>query len=492
MVTRILIVEDSPTDREILRYLLEDQFKSEAKFREASSLATAFRYLELGNIDCVVLDLQLPDSAGRETFQKINERFPDIPTIVMTHNKDRALAIDMIKMGAADYVLKDYTNPEDIFRRIIFAVEKHHRSVRMPAEKVQTVQQRLRAAFDDSFVAQIIISPEGSIQEANYQACRVLHRSREELCKLHHRDITTDDGFRSFDGLAQKLDKDRLVNWQTEQKYLRSNGFIFWANVSVAAIRKDGHAVALLLQLQDITELRRAEEALQRNNDDLEQFVYIASHDLREPLTAVAGYAGLLTRRLGSKLDEECAHFLNEILDSAKRMEQKIDDLLSFSRAGRSGVIQGTFHLGSAIEEARRNLVRRIEESSAVFEVQDDLPTLQGDRGLIAQVFQNLFSNSIKYRGVQPPQISIQAELYDDNFWLITVKDNGIGFEMQHKDRIFGVFQRLYTVEEYPGTGIGLAIAKKIVERHQGRIWTLSVPKQGSTFFFTLPSAPQT
>jgi PAS domain S-box-containing protein len=354
------------------------------------------------------------------------------------------------------------------------------------------VEDRLRAAFDDSFVAQIILSPSGEIQEVNYQACRVLHRSREELCKLHHRDITTDEGLELFEGLAQNFDKKHLVNWQTEQKYLRSNGFIFWANVSVSAIRKNQQIVGLLLQLQDITELRRAEGALQRNNEDLEQFVYIASHDLREPLTSVAGYAGLLTRRLGDKLDDEEKHYLSEILDSAKRMEQKIDDLLSFSRAGRSGVIQGTFHLGAAIEEARRNLVRRIEEASALFEVQDDLPNLQGDRGLIAQVFQNLFSNSIKYHGTETPRISIQAELYDDNFWLITVKDNGIGFDMQHKDRIFGVFQRLYTIEEYPGTGIGLAIAKKIVERHLGRIWTLSSPGKGSAFFFTLPSAPQT
>jgi len=354
------------------------------------------------------------------------------------------------------------------------------------------VETRLRAAFDDSFVAQIILSPSGDIREVNHQACRVLHRSREDLCKLHHQDITADEGQELFEGLALKFNEHHLVNWQTEQKYLRSNGFIFWANVSVSAIRKDKQVVGLLLQLQDITELRRAEGDLQRNNDDLEQFVYIASHDLREPLTSVAGFASLLRRRFGDRFDDEGNHYLNEILDSAKRMEQKIDDLLEFSRAGRSGVIQGTFHLGAAIEEARRNLVRRIEESSATFEIQDDLPTLQGDRGLIAQVFQNLFSNSIKYKGGDPPRISVQAELYDDNFWLITVKDNGIGFDMQHKDRIFAVFQRLYTVEEYPGTGIGLAIAKKIVERHQGRIWTLSASGKGSSFLFTLPSAPQT
>jgi DNA-binding NarL/FixJ family response regulator len=145
MVMRILIVEDSPNDRELLRYLLEDQFQNEAKFREANNLATAFRYLEQGNIDCILLDLQLPDSAGKETFQKINDRFPDIPTVVMTHNKDRTLALDMIKMGAADYVLKDFTNPDDIFRRITFAVEKHIRTIRMTPEKVQTVRQLDRA-----------------------------------------------------------------------------------------------------------------------------------------------------------------------------------------------------------------------------------------------------------------------------------------------------------------------------------------------------------
>jgi DNA-binding NarL/FixJ family response regulator len=145
MVMRILIVEDSPTDRELLRYLLEDQFQSEAKFREASNLATAFRYLEQGNIDCILLDLQLPDSAGKETFGRINERYPDIPTVVMTHNKDRTLALDMIKMGAADYVLKDFTNPDDIFRRISFAIEKHTRTVRMAPEKVQAVHQLERA-----------------------------------------------------------------------------------------------------------------------------------------------------------------------------------------------------------------------------------------------------------------------------------------------------------------------------------------------------------
>jgi DNA-binding NarL/FixJ family response regulator len=142
---RILIVEDSPTDRQLLKYLLEDRFKDQAKFREASNLETAFKYLDTGTIDCVVLDLQLPDSAGKETFEKLIERFPDVPVIIMTHSKDRDLAIEMIRLGAADYIIKAGTNEEDIFRRIVFAVEKHTRSVRMPRDKVKEVHKIERA-----------------------------------------------------------------------------------------------------------------------------------------------------------------------------------------------------------------------------------------------------------------------------------------------------------------------------------------------------------
>lgn len=145
---KILIVEDSPTDRDLLKYLLEDQFQNEAKFREASNLETALKYLIAGNIDCVILDLQLPDSVGRETFDKIYDRHPDVPIIVMTHNKDRDIAVEMIKAGAADYILKNYTNPEDIFNRIIFAVEKHRRTVRVSPEKASVVHHLERSRAD--------------------------------------------------------------------------------------------------------------------------------------------------------------------------------------------------------------------------------------------------------------------------------------------------------------------------------------------------------
>lgn len=220
---------------------------------------------------------------------------------------------------------------------------------------------------------------------------------------------------------------------------------------------------------------------------DLEQFSYLASHDLREPLMGLAGFASLLQKRYSGAIDAQGQHFLEQIIDGAKRMETKLDDLLAFSRAGRTSTA-GAFPLGTAVEEAQRLLVRKISETQADISVVDPLPVVSGDRSMLAQVFQNLFSNSIKYRRKdQKPVISVKAEATEDEYCTIAVQDNGIGFDMRHHDRIFGIFQRLYTVEQYPGTGIGLALVKKIVERQGGKVWAESVPGQGTTFFLKLP-----
>lgn len=232
-------------------------------------------------------------------------------------------------------------------------------------------------------------------------------------------------------------------------------------------------------------------QRVQQLEEDLEQFAYLASHDLREPLMGLAGFATLLQKRCEGQIDENCQHFLEQIIDGSKRMERKLDDLLAFSRAGKA-TLSGSFPLGAAIQEARRSLVRKIAESGAVLHIEDDLPVIKGDRSLMAQVFQNLISNSIKYRKKgEEPHIWIESRPHDECQCIVAVRDNGIGFDMRHQKRIFGVFQRLYTVEQYPGTGIGLAIAKKVVERHGGRIWTQSEPNKGAIFFFTLPTASQ-
>lgn len=245
--------------------------------------------------------------------------------------------------------------------------------------------------------------------------------------------------------------------------------------------------------VRDVTDEFENQQRLQRTNTwlvsankSLEEFVYIASHDLREPLTGIAGYAELVRKRYSDKIDERGQHFLSSIVEQAKRLESKIDDLLQLSRAG-GGKPNGLFPLNAAVEEARKALSVRIRETQAVIEVASDLPSVRGNRSEIAQVFQNLLSNALKYcKPGTIPHVRIAARLTPQG-WEIQVTDDGIGFDMAHADRIFGVFQRLYTSEQYPGTGIGLAIVKKIVDKHGGSVKAQSSPNMGATFTFILP-----
>lgn len=264
-------------------------------------------------------------------------------------------------------------------------------------------------------------------------------------------------------------------------------------------VSEEGHPVEVTGFFLDLTEsiqqkrnLERQQQQLVEANESLEQFVYIASHDLREPLVGLAGYSNLVQRRYADKLDDAGKGYLKKIGEACKNMEHKIDDLLELSRAGR-GTPTGTFPLGTAVEQAKRSLSGPIGHTSAEIEF-GELPVVRGDRGQIAQVFQNLFSNSMKYRKKdEKPVIHVTANTFeeDPSRWLIAVRDNGLGFDMRHAERIFGVFQRLYTFEEYPGTGIGLALVKKIVEHHDGQVWAESEPNCGSTFYLTL-AKPET
>lgn len=256
---------------------------------------------------------------------------------------------------------------------------------------------------------------------------------------------------------------------------------------TVVAIVRD-----ITVEARHETELSEQKRCLEEANVSLEQFVYLASHDLREPLSGVAGYATLLQKRYAYALDPNAAHFVEMIVEGTKNMETKIDGLLSLSRINK-GVLTGVFPLGAAIDSARRCLVGPLQKVEADFRVPLTTPMVRGDRGQIAQVFQNLFSNSIKYRNEAESKLIVEVSVEEcpesPNMLKVSVKDNGIGFDMKHADRIFGVFQRLYTMHQYPGTGIGLAIVKKIVERHGGKVWPESEPGKGATFFFTVPKA---
>ncbi|GAB1538931.1 hypothetical protein NUACC21_15960 [Scytonema sp. NUACC21] len=233
--------------------------------------------------------------------------------------------------------------------------------------------------------------------------------------------------------------------------------------------------------------LQELNTELQRSNQELEQFAYIASHDLQEPLRAVAGYTQLLAEEYQNILDETAQEYIAYTIDGATRMRQLIQDLLAYSRVGTKGKAFTPTDCNVVVTQALNNLQVLTAENNANISY-NSLPTVTADRTQMVQLFQNLIANAIKFRREETPKIQIRAELQGEE-WLFSITDNGIGIKSQYLERIFQIFQRLHTRKEVPGTGIGLAICKKIVERHHGRIWAESEPGVGTTFYFTIPTA---
>ncbi len=248
-------------------------------------------------------------------------------------------------------------------------------------------------------------------------------------------------------------------------------------------------AATELERQQAEVELQQQKADLARSNAELQQFAYVASHDLQEPLRMVTSYLELLERRYKGQLDPKADQFINYAVDGAVRMQTLINALLTYSRVGSTTPSDEAVDLAGVLQDVLSNLQVTIAKNNAIV-IHDPLPQVQGDRSQLIQLLQNLISNGIKFRREDTPHIHIGVKRLSDK-WLFSIRDNGIGIEVQYRDRIFIIFQRLHHQAEYPGTGIGLSICKKIVERHGGTLWMESQPDQGSTFYFTLPLIPQ-
>ncbi len=301
-------------------------------------------------------------------------------------------------------------------------------------------------------------------------------------------------------GVRETLDmhlEGRTPLYQAEYRLRTKAGGWKWILDTGKVLIRDaaGNALRIVGIHQDITARKEAEKQLaryaadlQRSNEELEQFAYVVSHDLQEPVRIVESYLGLLTRRYESELDTEAATYIQQAQESAERMQQMIRALLNLSRVGRQEQDLAPTDVEAVLERTLRALQRAVEEAGAEV-THDPLPTVMADEAQLGPVFQNLIANALKFRreGVAP-RVHVSARR-DEETWLFAVADNGIGIDLQQADRIFEIFQRLHTWEEYPGTGIGLALARKIIERHGGRIWVESEPGEGTTFYFTLPVA---
>jgi signal transduction histidine kinase len=362
---RVLVLEDNPLDAALaLRALRKDGFDVTADIvQDESAFTTALR---THTPEIVLADYNLPGWKGMEALSVLRREGLDIPMILVSGALGDVTAVECIKQGATDYVLKDgLARLPEVIRRALR--EKHERGLRLQGEA----------------------------------------------------------------DLARKVDE------------------------------------------------------LARSNADLEQFAYVASHDLQEPLRMVTAYTQLLGERYRGKLDENADKFIGYASEGALRMQVLIQDLLAFSRVGRSGGSPMQVDCDAVMEEVLQTLASSILESGAAV-THGELPKVRGDRTQLAQLFQNLIGNAIKFRGKDAPVVSIHSEK-EGQHWLFRVSDNGIGIAPEHMDNIFVVFQRLHARNEYPGNGIGLAICKKIVERQGGKIWVESQHERGCTFKFTLP-----
>ncbi len=321
----------------------------------------------------------------------------------------------------------------------------------------------------------IYISP-SAISVLGYQRAEILEHSAIDI--IHPDDV---DLVRAA---IVEMRVKGMVRIEHRVRHRRGN-YLWMETVAKPLFDEQGSINGAILSTRDISQRKIVEEELARSNAELQQFAYVASHDLQEPLRMVASYVQLLERRYKGKLDADADEFIGFAVDGATRMKVLINDLLTYSRVGSSNRVYTPVALAGVVKKSLQQLQLAVEDSGAVLDM-DELPTVAGDETQLLQLFQNLIGNALKFHGKNPPQVQVSAVRSGD-FWQLGIHDNGIGIDKQYMERIFIMFQRLHTKTQYPGTGIGLAVCKKIVERHGGRIWVDSPATGGSVFYFTLP-----
>jgi PAS domain S-box-containing protein len=484
---RILLADDNPDMRAYVRRLLGRTHVIETVSNGIDALSAA-----LSNPpDLVLTDVMMPgmDGFGLLNALRSHEETRTIPVILLSARAGEDARVEGLEADADDYIVKPFTARELLARvgahlslsRIRRETAERERALRGQAAAAQQQAITILESISDGFVA---LDSDWRFTYVNSPAERLTGLKRDDVIGRVYWDVFpltqgTEIEREYRRAMAQHIDvhlEHLYVPWQR------------WFLVRVYPSNDGGISVFF----QDITSRKHAEDAIRRANQalrianaDLEQFAHSASHDLREPLRTVSMYCDLLRRRYGGKIGPDADEMIKFCMEGARRMDLLLSDLLSYVRASSDIATDAeNVSLETALEEALDSLRASIDETGATV-THDDLPVVRVLPAHAQQLFQNLISNAIKYRSDQPPRIHVGAQS-ENGAWVFRVEDNGIGMQPEHKDQIFGLFRRLHPSGKYSGTGIGLAICKKIVEGYGGRIWVDSAPGRGSTFFFTL------
>jgi PAS domain S-box-containing protein len=359
--------------------------------------------------------------------------------------------------------------------------------------EADAVARRLATIVEQTDDAVVVVKPDGTITEWNSAAERTFGYSAHEAIGASLGIVAGPEGTEDQQRVMQRLVAgESLVQYEATR--VRKDGTRVDISLTATPLRDDdGAMVGAGAIVRDITDRKRADAArrgterdLARSNLELEQFAYVASHDLQEPLRSIGGFSELVEQRYAGKLDDDGRRMIGFIRSGVERMQALISDLLSYSRAGQGALRSQQVDTRELVRETLSSLDAAVRDAGAHIEV-GDLPVVEADRAALAQLFGNLLSNALKFTdGRHPPQVDVTAQAEDDA-WRFIVADNGLGIDPAQAERVFGMFERLHAEDQYGGTGIGLAICKRIVERHGGRIWWEPNAGGGTAFHFTLP-----
>ncbi len=460
---RVLLLAAESGESELVLKRIASFFKPGFAFLHVANIEGAVAHLREQTCNILLLDLDLPGSSALEILQCVKATSDQSIVIALSADSSLAMKRMIAEEGITDFISKDRPFADQLTRSVLFWFERHW--IRHEHEQLE----RIISANPDAVV---VTDDSGTVLFTNDAALDLFGAQEEDL-------IGESMSFAVREGTISEIE-------------ILHRGESRTAETRVVDFTWQGKP-AYLASIRDITERKRAEEAIRRqaeelarSNEDLQQFAYVASHDLQEPLRTVTSFAQLLEQRYKGQLDEQGERWIEHIVDGSNRMQTLIKDLLAYSRVSTHGQEFSLCDTNTVLRIALKNLGGAIETSGAEI-AYGSLPKLPGDQNQLVSLFQNLLGNAIKYRGEQPLRIDIDVHQKNSE-WLFSVQDNGIGIDAQFAERIFIIFQRLHSRKKYAGTGIGLALCKRIVDRHGGRIWVESELGQGATFFFTLPA----
>lgn len=506
----ILAVDDAPDSLK----LLTDTLSAEGyRVRSAISGELALRAAVMAPPELVLLDINMPGMNGFEVCRRLKEQpeTRDAPVIFLSASSETEEKVKGFELGAVDYVTKPYQR-EELLARVRTHLElyrlRYHfeRMVKTRTVELRASEEKYRALLESA--NDVILVHEiredgtaGPFIEMNRLACARLGYSREEFAGINPADLDDPSCRERVAKVTEQLMRDGHAVYETVQ--ISKDGRGTPVEVSARVLQQNGTRLVILLA-RDITERKRAEREILKLNEDLEKrvadrtarleaankeleaFAYSVSHDLRTPLRAVDGFSQLLLEDYKERLDEEGRHYLDAIRQGAVHMGHLIDDILGFSRMSRQELGVTRVDAGTLVREVFDELRATVPERNICLRL-GDLPPAYGDRAMLRQVVRNLLGNAIKFtkqREEAVIEVGGAVEGAENVYW---IKDNGAGFDMAYAGKLFGVFQRLHSIKEFEGTGIGLAIVKRVIERHGGRVWAEGVVGEGATVHFTLP-----